>query len=310
MKYFRENGGITLIALVITIIVLLILAGVSIAMLTGENGLLTQAQKAKEQTEIATEEEQRTLLKYEYELAKLQGEISETKTFGEYSMEEEIKEKYGEDIKIGDTVNYEDNVEEYDGTWKVLGIENGQILLMSSNPVNNNYTINGKNGFLNLKENLNKECEKYSEGAGADSARSLRVEDINKITGYNPENPENVEKYRKDTIAEYGKTVTFTLEDGHVKYKCSNGQTLDTTLKSFEHVDGRMLGENLEISIVNNYFAYLYGDEDSISGSQDLSFHKVPSDGMKSLFLSGNLSWKYIFLANDSVLANESPERK
>ena len=39
--------GITLIALVITIIVLLILAGVSISMLTGDNGIITQAQKAK-----------------------------------------------------------------------------------------------------------------------------------------------------------------------------------------------------------------------------------------------------------------------
>ena len=48
-----KNEGITLIALVITIIVLLILAGVSIAMLTGENGILTQAQTAKEETERA-----------------------------------------------------------------------------------------------------------------------------------------------------------------------------------------------------------------------------------------------------------------
>ncbi len=46
MKRTKENG-ITLIALVITIIVLLILAGVSIAMLTGNNGILTQANKAK-----------------------------------------------------------------------------------------------------------------------------------------------------------------------------------------------------------------------------------------------------------------------
>ena len=48
-----RNKGITLIALVITIIVLLILAGVSIAMLTGENGILTQAQNAKKETERA-----------------------------------------------------------------------------------------------------------------------------------------------------------------------------------------------------------------------------------------------------------------
>ena len=47
----RKEQGITLIALVITIIVLLILAGVSIAMLTGDNGILSQAQRAKNETE-------------------------------------------------------------------------------------------------------------------------------------------------------------------------------------------------------------------------------------------------------------------
>ena len=49
----RNNKGITLIALVITIIVLLILAGVSIAMLTGQNGILTQANTAGENTRDA-----------------------------------------------------------------------------------------------------------------------------------------------------------------------------------------------------------------------------------------------------------------
>ena len=43
----RNNMGITLIALVITIVVLLILAGVSIAMLAGDNGLITKANEAK-----------------------------------------------------------------------------------------------------------------------------------------------------------------------------------------------------------------------------------------------------------------------
>ena len=52
-----KQKGITLIALVITIIVLLILAGVSIATLTGQNGILSQATNAKEQTEIAEEKE-------------------------------------------------------------------------------------------------------------------------------------------------------------------------------------------------------------------------------------------------------------
>ncbi len=53
----KKNNGITLIALVITIIVLLILAGVTIATLTGENGILTRASQASEQTEIEEEKE-------------------------------------------------------------------------------------------------------------------------------------------------------------------------------------------------------------------------------------------------------------
>ena len=60
----RKERGITLIALVITIIVLLILAGVSIAMLTGQNGILTQAQNAKKQTEQAKSNEASILGSY------------------------------------------------------------------------------------------------------------------------------------------------------------------------------------------------------------------------------------------------------
>ena len=53
----KTNKGITLIALVITIIVLLILAGVTIAMLTGNNGILTKVKEAKEKTKQAEQEE-------------------------------------------------------------------------------------------------------------------------------------------------------------------------------------------------------------------------------------------------------------
>lgn len=57
MFFRKENEGITLIALVVTIIVLLILAGVTIATLTGDNGILTKTNEAKEQTEIGKEKE-------------------------------------------------------------------------------------------------------------------------------------------------------------------------------------------------------------------------------------------------------------
>ena len=53
-KWKNRNKGITLIALVITIIVLLILAGVTIATLTGDNGLLQKATNAKQANEEAT----------------------------------------------------------------------------------------------------------------------------------------------------------------------------------------------------------------------------------------------------------------
>ena len=63
-KMLKENKerGITLIALVITIIVLLILASVSIAMLTGDNGILTQANKAKNETGIKSLKEEVNLM--------------------------------------------------------------------------------------------------------------------------------------------------------------------------------------------------------------------------------------------------------
>ena len=51
----KKQRGITLIALVVTIIVLLIMAGVSVSMLTGQNGILTNAAKAKENTEAASD---------------------------------------------------------------------------------------------------------------------------------------------------------------------------------------------------------------------------------------------------------------
>ena len=64
----KKQSGITLIALVVTIIVLIILAGVSIAMLVGDNGIITQAQRAKENTELAEKQEKEDIGKLEDEM--------------------------------------------------------------------------------------------------------------------------------------------------------------------------------------------------------------------------------------------------
>ena len=53
MKKFKSQKGVTLVALIVTIIVLIILAGISINLLLGENGLITKAQEAKKQQKIA-----------------------------------------------------------------------------------------------------------------------------------------------------------------------------------------------------------------------------------------------------------------
>ena len=70
MKYMmknrvRENRAITLIALVVTVIVLLVLAGVSISMLAGQNGVLTRAAEAKTKTDEAEKQENERMQDYE-----------------------------------------------------------------------------------------------------------------------------------------------------------------------------------------------------------------------------------------------------
>ena len=89
IKVDRKNKGITLIALVITIIVLLILAGVTIATLTGDNGILTKATEAKEETRAAEVEERVNLWKSEKEISNYtNGDIKK-----ENELLEEMKKK-------------------------------------------------------------------------------------------------------------------------------------------------------------------------------------------------------------------------
>ena len=65
----KNNKGITLVALVVTIVVLLILAGVSINSVLGENGIIIKAKEAAEKTAAAQEKEmiERNLLEQELE---------------------------------------------------------------------------------------------------------------------------------------------------------------------------------------------------------------------------------------------------
>ena len=59
----KNQRGITLIALVITIVILIILAGVAINLSVGENGLITNALSSKDKNRIAMLEEEKDLWK-------------------------------------------------------------------------------------------------------------------------------------------------------------------------------------------------------------------------------------------------------
>ena len=64
----KNQKGVTLVALVVTIIVLIILAGISINLVLGDNGIITIAKKAKENTELAKIQEETELNELYYQL--------------------------------------------------------------------------------------------------------------------------------------------------------------------------------------------------------------------------------------------------
>ena len=146
----KKQTGITLIALVITIIVLLILAGVSIATLTGNNGILTQANQAKENNNSAAAKE-----KVQLEAA---GSFDNTGVFSKEIFKDNLKDNLG--------LTDSDIVENADGTItvKIDGYEvkvdgtTGKVSDPSKN--NENPTVSVKPGTVVSKTEKNN----YSDG--------------------------------------------------------------------------------------------------------------------------------------------------
>ena len=329
----KRNKGITLITLVITIIVLLILAGVAISMLSGENGILKKATDAKTKTEKSSEEEQVRLAalsalaadngnigteKYyealNKELNKIKagtGTVSELpaevkigdnryviRKNGEASQLGEAGWMYKKDSKgretivtngvyelpIGTYINYNAAATDANGEkvvektitsnvgsptdtgfykasektvtkgngygeqtfsntattngWRVLGVneKTGELLIISADPVkttgNVSFYLRGIAGYNYGEQELNKVCSVFGSGYGATGARSVNVDDINKITGYNPNNvgkydPEQKTtgtKYSVGQANEYGNKTTYswTATANQVSWSGSN----------------------------------------------------------------------------------------
>lgn len=210
----KQNKGITLIALVITIIVLLILAGVTINTVS-ENGIIENAKDARGEYTKAQTNEQESLEYYEAYIEK---------SVGKWIQKGSKIKRINEDgtvttLKIGDYVNYQEGTEKYtpivkNGTgtsvkeagssipyvletsevstenlnWRLLGVNSkGQLELISSNPTEGVLYIANDIGYINTENNLNDFCYNlYGKGEYANRARSLNVDDINKLTNYKP----------------------------------------------------------------------------------------------------------------------------
>ncbi|MGN1270897.1 MAG: hypothetical protein ACI4UX_02795 [Clostridia bacterium] len=120
--------------------------------------------------------------------------------------------------------------------WRVLGVSGaGEIEIISEDlvqPTSGGYTNNEKNyyylkseeGCANGVDELNKICGLYGQGYGAIGARSVTIEDINGVTGYNPNNvgvydPNQTvtgKKFSEDNLDEYGNQVTYYWDPSHI----------------------------------------------------------------------------------------------
>ena len=209
-KNFKIEKGITLIALVITIIILLILAGISISALTNQ-GLFKNAKIAQNATEKAEAEQGKTLNEYEDEISK-------------YLPAEKLVDKVNDGtIKIGDYVKYTPDtastteilqeLNTYSGSdknttstltqeklnWRVLDVKDGQVRLISELPTTSTIALNGYNGYNNGVKLLDDTCSTlYSNSKLASKVQNLKIEDI---TAYMKTQPtEDTTEYKPTNI--------------------------------------------------------------------------------------------------------------
>ncbi len=278
----KGTNGITLIALVITIIVLLILAGISIAMLAGDNSILNQATNAKVETRGGTVQEQVALWKNEQIAKEMTGTgTAETieqivnRLVSENLLTEDEKDQIlGNDTKgieatgqvtIGSRTivfglpDEEDNLEigdvveatglakfkdssNNDIEWIYFGKDDsGKKFVTTAKPLTNTFELNkqpsgvrrddkkvnsaknwlyydlqeGDEGYndkdsnnqdiCTTENNINKFCENLytTNGGTAGKARSITLEDINRVTGFKAP---TFNKYNFGTTNDYSDT--------------------------------------------------------------------------------------------------------
>ena len=183
----KEKKGITLIALVITIIVLLILAGVTIAALSGDNGILQNAAKAKEETEEAQEKEG-------IGIALLDAQIGEKnyQDLNQNTLQEAIDKQFGKDVADvvynGDdsyTISFKDTNRDYviDEAGNIETINWKEIMENATPPSNQN--TQGVIGIDSNGNSVNMDLWEYTLYNGTYALNDLEdTEGVNETKGY------------------------------------------------------------------------------------------------------------------------------
>ena len=211
----KKENGITLIALTITIIVLLILAGVTVATLTGDNGLLTKAGQAKKEQIINTEKEQ-------LELSVESNKIYNNGNYNSDNVKDYINAGIGKEIsKIKRYDNnivivsfYDNNNFKIDSNGIVQYIGNETIKDLDVNYVDSNMNILKKLKIYNLNGEVDVE-EKFISEEGLE----YRIAEKTKI-----EKNEDIVNVKYYLVCKDEKTLIFNDYEGG--YKIGNGQNI------------------------------------------------------------------------------------
>ena len=238
----KNDNGVTLIALVITIAVLLILAGVTIAEVFSDEGLWDKSNQFAESANATIEENSEQVNNMINELDEIMNPWVQNKTVVTKKMKSGTKT-----YNVGDDYTYDCGVSGYTGKWKVLGAEKGKLLIMSTIDVGT-LTLSGKEGYNTGISKLNAMCATYGK-----NSRSITVEDINRVTGYDPTNQGDGTVFGAGQFYEYGNKVTYTARGS----SATNGKTYTGSI-SYEHPDGRKIGTDNVTSITVESTAYYY----------------------------------------------------
>ena len=297
MKKTREQKGITLIALVITIVILLILAVVSINSIQND-GILSKARKVAITYNQSVDNEQEKLQNYIDYSDKVNG-------YSKWTQSGTSVTNGTVTLEVGTTViGYTSPKGTTDPGWGVLGAEDGKLLLVSKTSVEPSVSLNGtdhladfdNNGELDGIDLLNSICANYLNISLADSARSITVEDINRVTGYNPKNVgvHDLEQtgegtyYGSGSVMQYGNEVTYTMNaNGKVAYSSDIKSSNTSYITEFIMQDGTILTSDMTdgVKVTSNYYMYY---PNTLTSSDSGDAKGIATDGKAYSLLFSN----------------------